>query len=324
VKNLTLRQLKTFETVARRLSFSRAAEDLYLTQPAVSMQIKQLEGHAGVPLFEQLGKKIFLTSAGREMLRHSRAIIDQFREAEDAMARLKGGYAGVLNLGVISAGSYFFPRLVAEFTRRGSGIQLNLAVQNRDELLRQVSENQIDLAVMVRASRDAAIMSEPFAPHPFVIVAPPDHPLAGEQQIPLAALAAECFIVRERGSDTWNAMTEALAGRLEHFRMMEIKSTETIKQAVIAGMGVSFLSAHTISLEVQAGMLAVLDVVDFPVIRNWSVVHRADKQLEPVTVAFKHFLLVEGALQIEQLTHVGSGAEAMLHEAADFLSLHPM
>ncbi|EKS72578.1 LysR family transcriptional regulator [Burkholderia sp. SJ98] len=216
LRNATLRQLKIFETVARRLSFSRAAEELYLTQPAVSTQVKQLEEHAGLPLFEQLGKKIYLTPAGNEMLHYSRAILEQFREADDAMARLKGIAGGTLNVAVISAGDYFFPRLLAAFTQRNTDVRLNLAVHNREELLHQLSDNLTDLAVMVRPPRDMDTVNVSFAPHPYVIVAPPDHPLVGRRNLPLEALADEPFIVRERGSDTWNSMEEGFGGRLPH------------------------------------------------------------------------------------------------------------
>jgi DNA-binding transcriptional LysR family regulator len=307
MRNATLRQLKIFETVARRLSFSRAAEELYLTQPAVSTQVKQLEEHAGLPLFEQLGKKIYLTPAGNEMLHYSRAILEQFREADDAMARLKGISGGTLNVAVISAGDYFFPRLLAAFTRRNSDVRLNLAVHNREELLHQLSDNLTDLAIMVRPPKDMDTENVSFAPHPYVIVAPPDHPLVGKTGIPLEALADEPFIVREKGSDTWNSMEEGFAGRLPRLNVaMEITSTETIKQAVIAGMGISFLSAHTISLELQVGKLAVLDIEGFPVMLNWFIVHRNNKRLPPVALAFKQFLIDEGAAQIEEITHIGA------------------
>ncbi len=303
MKNATLRQLKTFETVARRLSFSRAAEELYLTQPAVSTQIRQLEEHAGIPLFEQLGKKIFLTDAGREMLRHSRAIIDQFQEVEQAMARMKGVAGGKLNVGVISAGAYLFPHLLAEFTHRHEGVELVLGVQNREELLQQLRENHTDIAVMVGTPEDPSVTETAFAPHPFVIVASLRHPLAGEKDIPMSALANERFIVRERGSATWNAMEQSFASHVVKLTTtMEIRNTETIKQAVIAGMGISYLSVHAIRHEVDEGRLAILDVVDFPVMRDWCVVHRADKTLAPVALAFKQFLIDEGAAQIARLT----------------------
>ena len=294
VKNATLRQLKTFETVARRLSFSRAADELNLSPPAVSTQIKHLEEHAGVALFEQLGKKIYLTPAGQEMLHHSRAIIHCFREAEETLAKMKNLAGGSLNVGVISTGGYFLPRLLAGFSSRNAAVELNLTVENRDDVLGRLEENRLDLAIMVGAPAEAKFTSTPFAPHAFVIVASPSHPKVGKQRIDLAELGSERFIVRERGSDTWTAMQECFDGRLALNDPLEIRNTEAIKQAVISGMGISFLSAHTVMLELQAGMLAVLDVVGFPAIRKWHVVHRADKQLAPVAEAFKAFLLEEG------------------------------
>lgn len=302
MKNATLRQLNVFEAVARHLSFSRAAEELHLTQPAVSIQIKQLENHAGVHLFEQLGKKIHLTPAGREMLHYSRAIIRQFKEADEALAALKGIRGGRLNIAVISAGDYFFPGILAEFCRRHEGVTIKLAVNNREEILRQLSENTTDLAVLLRPPENPDMLAEAFAPQPHVIVAAPDHGLARKRHIALRALANEAFLARERGSDTRIAMEEWLAECRVRFNVaMEIKSTETIKQAVRAGMGISFLSAHTIGLELQVGRLAVLDVEGFPVMRNWHIVHHKNKRLPPVAVAFKEFLLREGAALTERL-----------------------
>ena len=301
MKNATLRQLKVFESVARHLSFSRAAEELHLSQPAVSTQVRKLEEHAGLPLFEQLGKKVHLTAAGAQMLASSRAIIQQFQEVEQAMTQFKGVSGGKLNVSVISAGDYFFPRLLVEFARRHAGVTLNFGVCNREELLGQLAANLTDLAVMVRPPVDADTLAEPFAPHPYVIVAAPDHPLVAARRIPVSRLAREPFIVREKGSDTWNSMEEAFGSHLRQLNIaMEIKSTETIKQAVMAGMGVSFLSAHTISRELKAGSLAILNVQGFPLMLNWYVVHRKSKRLPPVALAFKAFLMKDGAALIEQ------------------------
>src|SRR5947209_1257942 len=175
MKNATLRQLKVFESVARHLSFTRAAEELHLTQPAVSTQVKELEGHAGLPLFEQLGRKIYLTEAGNAMVHHSRAIIAQFREAEEGMQQLKGISGGRLNVAVISAGDYFFPRVLAEFAMRHPGMALNLTVHNRAELLHQLADNLTDLAIMGRPPEEMDTVNEPFAPHPYVVVAPAEH-----------------------------------------------------------------------------------------------------------------------------------------------------
>jgi DNA-binding transcriptional LysR family regulator len=301
MKNATLRQLKVFEAVARHRSFSRAAEELHLTQPAVSTQVSKLEEHAGLPLFEQLGKKIHLTPAGAQMLQSSREIIEKFQEAEEAMAQFKGVSGGRLNVSVISAGDYFFPRLLVEFAQRHAGVTLNFGVCNREELLTQLKENVTDLAVMVRPPGDSDTVAQPFAPHPYVIVAAPTHPLAKTARIPVYRIIREPFVVREKGSDTWNSMVEGFGGNLPGLNIaMEIRSTETIKQAVIAGMGVSFLSAHTISRELQSGALTVLDVQGFPLMLNWYVVHRHGKRLPPVAQAFKNFLLSDGARLIDQ------------------------
>ena len=301
MKNATLRQLKVFEAVARHRSFSRAAEELHLTQPAVSTQVGKLSEHAGLPLFEQVGKKIHLTAAGEQMLVSSREIIQKFQEAEEAMAQFKGVSGGRLNVSVISAGDYFFPRLLVEFAQRHAGVTLNFVVCNREELLSQLKENRTDLAVMVRPPEDADTVAEAFAPHPYVVVAAPEHPLAKMQRIPVTRIAREPFVVREKGSDTWNSMVQAFGQHLPGLNVaMEIRSTETIKQAVIAGMGVSFLSAHTVSRELQAGSLAVLDVQGFPLMLNWYVVCRRGKRLPPVAQAFRMFLLADGAELIEQ------------------------
>ena len=304
MKNATLRQLKVFEAVARHLNFTRAAEELHLTQPAVSTQVKELESHAGLPLFEQLGRKTYLTPAGLEMLRFSRAVIEQFRDGEQAMQQLRGIAGGKLNIAVISAGDYFFPTLLGEFTRRHRGVILNLTVHNRAELLHQLADNLTDLAIMVRPPEDMDTVNEPFSPHPYVIVAAPSHSLARKRRIPMDVILREPFLVRERGSDTRASMAESFGRRFSKLSIaMELKSTETIKQAVIAGMGISFLSAHTVALERRLGALVVLDVQGFPVMLNWYVVHRRHKRLPPVATAFKEFLLKDGASLIEKITH---------------------
>jgi len=303
LNNATFRQLRVFEAVARHSSYSRAAEELHLTQPAVSIQVRQLEHHAGLPLFEQLGRKVHLTAAGRELRAYCLAILQQFREAEEALAALKGIRGGKLSIAVISAGDYFFPRLLAEFCGRHEGVTVDLTVDNRVEVVRRLLDNATDLAIMLRPPEGSDMHAEPFAPQPQVIVAAPTHVLARRRRIPLAALADEPFVIRERGSDTRISMDEAFAER--HFKpkvAMEIKSFETIKQAVMAGMGVSFLSAHTIAQELELGRLAVLRVEGLPVVRSWHVVHLARKRLPPVAAAFKAFLLAEGPHLVKALT----------------------
>lgn len=315
MKDATFRQIKVFEAVARHLSYSRAAVELRMSQPAVSIHIRQLEWHAGLELFEQVGKKIFLTPAGRELLRCSRAIIHELKETDEALAELKGISGGRLNVAVISAGDYFFPGLLAEFCRRHKSVTVRLAVHNREEIVRQLVENTTDLSVLLRPPENPDMIAETFAPQPHVIIAPPGHALAQERHISLQALTNEAFIVREQGSDTRLAMDELAAESRVRFNItMEIQSTETIKRAVIAGMGIGFLSAHTIGQELELGRLIVLDVEGFPVMRKWHIVHHKNKHLPPVAVAFKEFLLQEGAALIEQLVgHPASGANAERH-----------
>jgi LysR family transcriptional regulator, low CO2-responsive transcriptional regulator len=302
MKDATFRQIEVFETVARHLSYSRAAEELHMSQPGVSIHLRQLERHTGVPLFEQVGKKVFLTSAGHEILRYSRTIIKHLKETNQALAEIKEVRRGRLNVAVISAGDYFFPGLLAEFCRRHDGVTVRLTVSNREETVRQVVENTTDLSVLLHPPENPDMVAEAFAPQPHVIIAPPEHPLAPLINISMHALEDEPFIVREQGSDTRLAMDELLAeSRIKFNITMEIRSTETIKHAVIAGMGLSFLSAHTVGQELELGQLAVLDVEGFPVMRKWHIVHHKNKRLPPVALAFKEFLLQEGAAQIERL-----------------------
>ena len=307
MKNATLRQLKVFETVARHLSFSRAAAELHLTQPAVSIQIRTLEGHVGVARFEQLGKKVYLTQGGAELLHHCRAIIQQFQDAEDAMAQFTGISGGKLNVAVISAGDYFLPHLMVGFAGRHPGVKLNLTVHNREELLGELAANRTDLAVMVRPPAHLDTLNEAFAPHPYVVVAAPGHPLAGRSEVSMDEVLRHPFVVREQGSDTWHSMQEAFGEHLGAMNVsMEIKSTETIKQAVMAGIGLGFLSAHTIGLELSTGSLVMLPVAGFPLMLNWYVVHRREKRLPPVASAFRQFLLDEGAGLIAKLIPAAS------------------
>jgi DNA-binding transcriptional LysR family regulator len=235
------------------------------------------------------------------MLHSSRVIIQQFLEVAQRMAQFKGISGGKLNVAVISAGDYFFPRLLVEFAKQHTGVSLNFDVCNREELLSQLNDNLTDLAIMVRPPLGLGTVNEPLAPHPYVVVAAPEHPLAGLKNISLSRLAKEPFLVREKGSDTRQSMEEGFGVHMVGLNIaMEIKSTETIKQAVIAGMGLSFLSAHTISRELDAGSLSVLDVAGFPLMLHWYVVHRQNKRLTPVAQAFKDYLMCDGSALIEQ------------------------
>jgi len=301
MRSATLRQLRTFTEVARRLSFTAAAKSLHLTQPAVSMQVRQLERAAGLPLLEQFGRRVHLTDAGRELLRYAAGISDLLREAEDAMKALQGVGGGELSLAVTSTAKYFAPRLLAEFRRSHPEARLRLAVSNREAVVRELTENTVDLAVMGRPPRGLDTEAAPFAKHPIGIIAAPDHPLAGRKRLPLERLAGETFIIRERGSGTRAAMEHVFAERgFKAGETLEMSSNETIKQAVMAGMGIAFLSMHTIGLELRAGRLALLAVNGLPVMREWYVIHRRGKRLSPAAQAFKSFLLEQGAALIER------------------------
>jgi len=294
MKHVTLRQLKVFESVARHLSFSRAAEELHLTQPAISMQVKQLEEMAGLPLTEMIGKKVYLTAAGDEVARQARRIAQQLREAGEALDAIKGVRGGRLSIGVISTAKYFAPRLIAEFRRRKPGIELNLGVHNRETVVRQLADNEIDLAIMGQPPQEFTTIAEAFADHPLVIVAAPDHPLANQVQIPPALLSEETFLIRESGSGTRATMERYFADAgIAPRHVMEMVGNETIKQSVMAGLGIAFISAHTVSLECEVGRLVKLPVTGTPVIRRWFVVHRAEKELMPVAETFREFLLAE-------------------------------
>ena len=303
MKNATLRQLRVFESAARHLSLTRAAEELHLTPPAISMQIRQLETHANAELFERVGRRLRLTEAGEEVLGHTRQVLGHIRAAEEAIAGLGSLEQGLLDVGVINAGDHFFPWLVAAFRERHPRIRTRLAVGNRDDLLERLTAHALDLAVMSHPPTERTFVAEPFAPHPHVIVARADHPMAKRRRIPLERIAEEPLITREPGSATRLAMDQAFAeARIVPRIDMEIASNETIKQAVAAGFGLGFLSQHCIEQEVSLGRLAILRVEGFPVMRQWYVVHRRGRRLPRIAEAFAQFLVQEGARRIKALS----------------------
>ncbi len=301
LRHASLRRLQVFEAVARLQSFSRAAAELHLTQPAVSMQVQQLEGEVGLPLYEQMGRRVDLTPAGREIVACARALMQHLREAEELLAAMKGVGGGELSISAVSTAKYHAPMLLAEFRRKHPGVRVRLSVSNREQVVRDLTENSVDLAIMGAPPRGLDTTAVPFARHPIAIIAPPGHALARGKRLPLARLAQETFLIRERGSGTRSAMERVFRERRFHPReTIEMSSNETIKQAVMAGMGVSFLSLHTVGLEVAARRLVVLEVAGTPVMRHWYVIHRERKRLSPIAEAFKTFLIERGAKAIEQ------------------------
>ncbi|MBI5450571.1 MAG: LysR family transcriptional regulator [Gammaproteobacteria bacterium] len=290
--NITFRQLQVFEAVARLLSFTRAAEALHLSQPAVSMQITQLEGQIGLPLFEQLGKKVFLTEAGRELYHYSRVIAAQLDEAKSVFEALKGISHGHLNIAVASTANYFAARLLAAFAKQHGGVTFSLDVTNRETLLQRLINNDTDLVIMGKPPDELDLEAEAFTDNPLVIIAAPDHLLAGQHAIPLARLQQESFVVREPGSGTRIAMERFFNEQGIHLVTgMEMTSNEAIKQAVEAGLGLGIVSIHTLMLELETRRLVALDVQGLPILRHWYVVYRRGKRLSPAAVAFRQFVL---------------------------------
>ena len=301
--NITLRQLRVFAAVAKHHSFTRAAEELCLTQPAVSMQVKQLESQLDVPLFEHLGKKIYLTDMGQEVYHYSRAVLQQLDELQSVLNSMKGLGKGKLKISVASTANYFIPSLLATFCKRFPGITVSLDVTNRETLITQLTENDVDVVVMGQPPTDMDLGAEAFMENPLVIVAPPEHPLAKEKRIDLKRLENEVFLVREPGSGTRIAMERFFAQHDMPFTTgMEVGSNEAIKQSVQAGLGLGLLSRDTVEMELTLDRLAVLDVVGFPIMRHWYVVHRQGKRLSVVAQTFKDFMIGEAATLLGKAT----------------------
>jgi DNA-binding transcriptional LysR family regulator len=293
--HVSIRQLRVFTTVAAKLSFARAAEELHLSPPAVSMQVSELEAAIDVPLFERSGRRIALTTAGEYFLVHARRVLGELKDAEDTIARLKGVQTGRLTIGVLSTAKYFMPRLLAGFVHEHPGVEIGLEVGNRQALSELLGRHELDLAVMGTPPRELDLRVEPFAAHPLGVIAPAGHPLAALPHVPPAVLEREPFIVREPGSGTRAAMERYFAEmRIKPPMIMTMASNETIKQAVIAGMGISFLSLHTTGLEVDTGLLKVLDVDGLPLVRRWQIAHLRAKLLSPAAEALRYHVLEHG------------------------------
>ena len=293
--HITIRQLQVFESVARHLSYTRAAEELHLTQPAVSMQIRQLEQAVGLALFEQIGKKIYQTRAGELMLGHALTIQEHLELAKREIDELKGVDSGRLSIGVVSTVNYFAARLLAAFSRKHPNVEIRLDVTNRETLLRKLESNEPDLVLMGQPPNNLDVNASDFMDNPLLLVAAPDHSMAKMKNISLDSLIDETFVVREPGSGTRLAMERFF---LDHdFKpksTVEMAGNEVIKQAIEVGLGLSILSAHTIELELSAGRLITLDVIGIPIVRRWYVAHRTGKRLTPTALSFKQFVLAEG------------------------------
>ncbi|WP_119156535.1 LysR family transcriptional regulator [Caldimonas tepidiphila] len=296
MKDLSLRQLRGLVAFADSGSVTAAADALGISQPAASMLLRQLEQELGVPLVERRGRGAGLSDAGRALLPHARAVLDELRRAEETLSRRAGGAAGQLHLGVVPTANYFAPRMLTEFARREPGVGFKLSVGRRDEILAMLKEHRLDIAIAGYPPGEAEVEAESFARHPHCIVASPAHPLAQARRIAWTTLRDEPFIFREAGSATRLFLEHLLqAQSLQVNVTLELAGNETVKQAVMAGMGISFMSAHAIQVELDAGRLVVLDVVGMPKWLDWCFLQRRNQALGGLNARFRQFVVERGA-----------------------------
>lgn len=304
----TLHQLKVFEAAARHGSFTRAAEELFLTQPTVSMQIKQLTKSVGLPLFEQVGKRLYLTEAGRELFATCRQIFDTIAQFEMKVADLKGLKQGQLRLAVITTAKYFVPRLLGPFCQLYPGIDISLQVTNHEGILERMMGNMDDLYIMSQVPENIDVHCQPFLENPLVVFAPANHPLTNERNIPIERLGEEPFIMREPGSGTRRAVQSLFDQHGIKVKVkLELGSNEAIKQAIAGGLGISILSRHT--LLTDAAEFSILDVQNFPIKRTWYMVYPSGKQLSIVARTYYEYLINAARMIVEQQNDVSKVVE---------------
>jgi DNA-binding transcriptional LysR family regulator len=302
MRNVTFRQLQMFAQASDSASFTRAAEKLHVSPAAVSFQIKQLEDMTGFALFERIGKKVRLTDAGQVLLAYARVVLRALEEADQSLLALRGAARGQAKLGAVSTAKYIIPHLLAQFQQEFPGVTIDLRFGNRRQIAQALERGEIDLAVMGRPADDADVTATAFAVHPSVLVAAPGHRLAGAPALVAGDLAEIPLIAREEGSGTRLLMEQVCAGAGIPARIgMTTDSNETIKQAVMAGMGVAILSRHTVGLELALGLLRVLPMEGFPLMRNWYVAHRRGMNLMPAHVKVRDFFMLHGQAVIERL-----------------------
>ncbi len=296
MKNISLRQLRAIPAIQAAGTISNAAKALGLTGPAVTLQLRQLEDEFGTPLFDRTTQGMRLTDAGRAVLETAKAVDERLASLVQEIDSIRGARTGKLRLGVVSTAKYFAPRLISGFLKEHSDVQLDLTVGNRAKTLEALREHTVDIALMGRPPRDFPVKAMVFGDHPLVIIAPAGHKLAKKRGISKEALAREPFLVREKGSGTRMSLElffSEIPEKNDNLGSV-LDSNETIKQSVIAGLGIAFISAHTIEQELQLGRLVILDVEGMPIRRQWYSVSRADHLPTPTMAAFNDFLFHHG------------------------------
>ncbi|HEU4459269.1 MAG TPA: LysR family transcriptional regulator [Methylibium sp.] len=295
LKNATFRQLSAFHAVARLGSVSKAAEEMHLTQPAVSIQLGILEDAAGTPLLKRSARGVKLTEAGELLAGYAARILGLWREAGEAMALHCGDIAGLLRIGAVTTAEYLLPPLLLEFVREHPQVKVKLSVGNRAEIVGLLAGQEIDLAIMGRPPAELKTVSAAFAKHPMAFVAAPTHPLMSGRRLGLDALADANLLVRERGSGTRTTVEQLFKDAGVALAIgTEMSSNEAIKQMCAAGFGIAFLSLHACVLELETGRLGLLPMAEHPVERDWYVMHIASKTQPAVAAAFEQFLRVHG------------------------------
>lgn len=291
LRHATLHQLRIFLAVARHCSFARAAEELHLSPPTLSLQVKQLSETVGAALFEQIGKKIFLTAAGQTLAKACSDVESRLERLSQDLAALQGVERGSLKLAILTAVKYTVPKLLGGFCAAHPGIEVAMLVGNRENLLQRLANNQDDLYIMGQPPEQADLVCEDFADNLLVLVAPPKHPLVGQKKIAPQRLMNEPFILREPGSGTRLTTENFFSAQGVRLKTrLEVGSNEAIKQTVAGGLGLAVLSSSTVVSELALGELVLLDVVGLPLIRRWHVVYPRGKRLSPAALAFKAWL----------------------------------
>ncbi|NNG12204.1 MAG: LysR family transcriptional regulator [Halobacteria archaeon] len=313
IRHATLRQLQVFEAIVRLGSFTRAAEELFLTQPTVSMQTKKLSDVLGMQLFERVGRNIAPTEAGRELYTACRQVFELLANLEMKIADLKGLKRGHLRIGVITTAKYLAPEMLGQFSRLYPGIELSLKVTNRERINERLLANEDDLYITGVPDEDLEVEAFPFAPNPLVVIAPREHPLVGKQNVSLEEISREPFIMREPGSGTRDATLRVFNAHGCRPRVrMELGSNEAIKHAVIGGLGLSVLSLHTLLMEGTQGAVAILNVKGFPIMRQWYIVYPRGKELSLVARTFLEFAIASENMIHERMESLWPGMKQFL------------
>jgi DNA-binding transcriptional LysR family regulator len=309
IKSATFRQLAAFHALSRLGSVARVAAELHLTPPAVSIQLKLLEEAAGAPLLEREGRGVRLTPAGVSMAQYAGRILDLWREACDEMVTQRGVFSGTLRVGAVTTAEYLLPPLLVTFAGAHPSVKVKLSVGNRDEIVRMMATQEIDLAIMGRPPAELKTTSAPFAKHPMAFLASPKHPLMARRKVTLSEVVDANLLVRERGSGTRTTVERLYKEAGVPLRIgSELSSNEAIKQMCAAGFGAAFLSLNTCALEFNAGLLAVLPMEGNPLERAWFVMHLASRHLPQVALALKQFLIQHGQRLINERADMQAAA----------------